>query len=100
MISLSDRLRGGVIGLLVGDALGVPYEFHRRMTLLLAQRSNLTLPRTFVAHKLPYSLGPGPTIVPPALALLASRNHCGKLDVDDFGRRLVNCYEPGYASRF
>jgi ADP-ribosylglycohydrolase len=23
-----DRVRGGVYGLLVGDALGVPYEFH------------------------------------------------------------------------
>lgn len=99
MISLSDRLRGGVIGLLVGDALGVPYEFHQPDD---TPRSEIEFepPRTFVAQTLPSSLGPGPTIVPPALALLASRNHCGKLDVDDFGRRLVNCYEPGYASRF
>ncbi len=28
MLSLSDRLEGGILGLLVGDALGVPYEFH------------------------------------------------------------------------
>lgn len=24
----TDRIRGAVLGLLVGDALGVPYEFH------------------------------------------------------------------------
>ena len=28
MATRSEQLRGGVIGLLVGDALGVPYEFH------------------------------------------------------------------------
>jgi hypothetical protein len=27
-VSLEDRIRGGLYGLLVGDALGVPYEFH------------------------------------------------------------------------
>ena len=26
-LALSDRLSGGLVGLLVGDALGVPYEF-------------------------------------------------------------------------
>ena len=26
--SLQDRIEGGLLGLLVGDALGVPYEFH------------------------------------------------------------------------
>ncbi|MDQ1811823.1 ADP-ribosylglycohydrolase family protein [Massilia sp. CCM 9210] len=24
-----ERLAGGIVGLLVGDALGVPYEFHK-----------------------------------------------------------------------
>ncbi len=28
MPSLDDQISGGLIGLLVGDALGVPYEFH------------------------------------------------------------------------
>jgi len=30
MISSKDRIAGGLFGLLVGDALGVPYEFHER----------------------------------------------------------------------
>ncbi|MDD9935046.1 MAG: hypothetical protein OXT09_15650 [Myxococcales bacterium] len=25
---MRDRLEGGLLGLLIGDALGVPYEFH------------------------------------------------------------------------
>jgi ADP-ribosyl-[dinitrogen reductase] hydrolase len=28
MVSKQERITGGLIGLLVGDALGVPYEFH------------------------------------------------------------------------
>jgi ADP-ribosyl-[dinitrogen reductase] hydrolase len=27
MPTLSERIEGGLVGLLVGDALGVPYEF-------------------------------------------------------------------------
>lgn len=23
-----DRIKGGILGLIIGDALGVPYEFH------------------------------------------------------------------------
>jgi hypothetical protein len=29
MLTRAERIGGGLIGLLVGDALGVPYEFHR-----------------------------------------------------------------------
>jgi ADP-ribosyl-[dinitrogen reductase] hydrolase len=29
MVTLPERLEGGLDGLLFGDALGVPYEFHR-----------------------------------------------------------------------
>jgi ADP-ribosyl-[dinitrogen reductase] hydrolase len=28
MLTLRERIEGGIYGLLVGDALGVPYEFH------------------------------------------------------------------------
>jgi hypothetical protein len=28
MKTLGDRIEGGIYGLLIGDALGVPYEFH------------------------------------------------------------------------
>jgi ADP-ribosyl-[dinitrogen reductase] hydrolase len=28
MATIKERIEGGIYGLLVGDALGVPYEFH------------------------------------------------------------------------
>ena len=96
MTSLADRLRGGLVGLLVGDALGVPYEFHQ---------PNDIPPRSEIEFEPPPYFRRSHDTVPPgswsddgaqALALLASLNHCGKLDVDDFGRRLVNWYESGY----
>ena len=96
MPSLSDKLRGGLIGLLVGDALGVPYEFHQPTDLP---------PLTEIEYEPPSSFRRSHGAVPPgtwsddgaqALSLLASLNHCGKLDVDDLGRRLINWYESGY----
>jgi ADP-ribosylglycohydrolase len=30
---IKDRIKGGIVGLLVGDALGVPYEFHNRISI-------------------------------------------------------------------
>jgi ADP-ribosylglycohydrolase len=27
-VTRNDAIRGGMLGLLMGDALGVPYEFH------------------------------------------------------------------------
>ena len=96
MVALKDRLRGGLIGLLVGDALGVPYEFHQSIDIP---------PRAEIEFNPPNGFHRSHNTVPPgtwsddgaqALALLASLNHCGKLDVDDFGRRLVNWYESGY----
>lgn len=29
-LTKDEKIRGGIVGLLVGDALGVPYEFHPR----------------------------------------------------------------------
>ncbi len=30
---LTKQIKGGIVGLLVGDALGVPYEFHERQSI-------------------------------------------------------------------
>jgi ADP-ribosylglycohydrolase len=83
-------------GLLVGDALGVPYEFHGAGELPGADAIEMEPPPGFRrAH-------PG---VPPgtwsddgahALCLLASLEHCGRLDVGDLARRLLNWYQFGY----
>lgn len=95
MATLSDRLAGGLLGLLVGDALGVPYEFQRPEDLpprhLLefeppegARRAHRVLPGTWSDDGAQ------------ALALLASLLECGRLDLADLGQRLVAWYDEGY----
>jgi ADP-ribosyl-[dinitrogen reductase] hydrolase len=95
MTTHEERIAGGLWGLLIGDAVGVPYEFHAPDALPPPHALEMTPPPSFRrAH-------PG---VPPgtwsddgaqALALLASLLECGRLDLTDFGRRLVAWYERG-----
>lgn len=91
-----ERIRGGIWGLLVGDALGVPYEFHPPHQLPPREAIAMTPPPGFPrAH---------PTVAPgtwsddgaQALALLDSLLDQGTLDLVDFGSRLVNWYRQGY----
>ncbi len=94
-IPLNERIEGGLIGLLVGDALGVPYEFHPPHSIPPLDQIEFVPPRGFSrAH----------TSVPPgtwsddgaqALALLASLLDQGKLDQEDLGRRIVAWYQHG-----
>jgi len=92
---LSERISGGLVGLLIGDALGVPYEFHPASDIPAISEIELDPPPNFRrAHNVP--AGTWSDDGAQALILLASLNHCSKLDLDDFGRRLVNWYEHGY----
>lgn len=95
-LGLAERLRGGLLGLLVGDALGVPYEFKPPTRIPAYELIEMVPPAGF-ARTYPE--------VPPAtwsddgaqaLCLLASLLHCGRLDIDDLGRRLVNWLRNGY----
>jgi len=96
MTTRPERLAGGLVGLLVGDALGVPYEFHAPEHLPPAEQIEFTPPLGFVrAH----------TGTPPgtwsddgalALCLLDSLLACGRFDADDLGQRFVRWYENGY----
>lgn len=94
MATEEDRISGGLYGLRVGDALGVPYEFTRA---------------TDIPHDIDYTPPPGfrrahPGVPPgtwsddgaQALCLLASLLDQGHLDADDFGRRLLDWLNVGY----
>ncbi|OJT19887.1 hypothetical protein BO221_32285 [Archangium sp. Cb G35] len=96
MPARQERIEGGLYGLLIGDALGVPYEFHPP-----AQIPELAL----LEFEPPPGFSRAHGGVPPgtwsddgahALCLLASLLYRGTLDVEDLGRRLVNWYELGY----
>jgi ADP-ribosyl-[dinitrogen reductase] hydrolase len=96
MPTRQERIEGGLYGLLIGDALGVPYEFHPPAAIPIPRLIEFEPPPDYPrAHE----------GVPPgtwsddgahALCLLASLQYRNGLDLEDLGRRLVNWYELGY----
>jgi ADP-ribosylglycohydrolase len=95
MPSRTDRIAGGLLGLLVGDALGVPYEFHSPADIPPLDEIELEPPAGFEAS---HGVAPGTFSDDGAhaLCLLASLLDCGALDPKDFGRRLVDWFDRGY----
>lgn len=90
-----NRIEGGLLGLLIGDALGVPYEFHPASQIPPLAQIEFAPPEGFHrAHHTP----PGTWSDDGALALclLASLLECSRFDADDLGRRFVAWYERGY----
>ena len=95
MITREDHLAGGLLGLLVGDALGVPYEFHAPEEVPPLALIEFEAPPGYdVAH---WKVPPGTWSDDgaQALALLASLQACHQLDLDDLGRRLLAWYDAG-----
>lgn len=95
-IPIADRIAGGLIGLLVGDALGVPYEFTPPERIPPLHEIEMEPPPGFHRAHAGTPCGTWSDDGAQALCLLASLLHCGRLDLDDFGRRLVNWRDLGY----
>jgi ADP-ribosylglycohydrolase len=96
MPTREERLAGGLIGLLVGDALGVPYEFHAPDQVPPPEQIEYAPPAGFMrAH---YQTPPGTWSDDgaQALCLLDSLLACGRFDAEDFGKRLVRWLDTGY----
>lgn len=91
-----DRVLGGLFGLLVGDALGVPYEFSRPESLPRTDLIEMDPPTGFRRAHPSAPRAAWSDDGSQALCLLASLLHCSRLDLDDFGRRLVNWWNRGY----
>ena len=96
MPGLNERIEGGLVGLLVGDALGVPFEFHSPQEIPPLAEIEFELPQGFKRSHGGVLSGTWSDDGAHALILMASLIHSGKLDLDDFGRRLVNWYNHGY----
>jgi ADP-ribosyl-[dinitrogen reductase] hydrolase len=96
MLTRDQKIQGGMWGLLVGDALGVPYEFHGPQQIPPFDEIEFEPPSNFArAHR----------GVPPgswsddgahALCLAASLLYRDQLDPEDLMRRLTNWNEFGY----
>lgn len=90
-----DRVEGGLLGLLIGDALGVPYEFHAASEIPPQPQIDFMPPPNF---KRSYHVEPGTWSDDGAMALclLDSLLVRGQLDPDDLGQRFVAWSEQGY----
>ena len=96
MISFQDRISGGLIGLLIGDALGVPYEFHEPEDLPPRSELEFEPPDGFKRAHAGVKPGTWSDDGAQALCLLASLLHCQKLEPQDLGSRFISWYEHGY----
>lgn len=90
-----DRIEGGLLGLLIGDALGVPYEFHIASQIPPLEQIDFTPPEDFSPwhHVRPGTWSDDGSL---ALCLLASLLDCDRLDMDDLGQRFVRWHDHGY----
>lgn len=96
MPTREERIEGGLLGLLVGDALGVPYEFQPPARIPAAPGIEFEPPPGYPRAHSGTAPGTYSDDGAQALCLLASLLECGRLDPDDLGRRLLAWYESGY----
>ncbi|HCJ41794.1 ADP-ribosylglycohydrolase family protein [uncultured Ruminococcus sp.] len=90
-----NMVKGGIFGMLVGDALGVPYEFHKAEDIPPYEKIEMTPPDGFMrAH---FSVAPATWSDDgaQALCLLDSLAEKGKFDLDDFSDRVLAWYDKG-----
>lgn len=95
-IDLKDRIRGGIVGLLVGDALGVPYEFHSRGSIPFFDEIEFEPPHWFRRAHSGVQIGTYSDDGAQALILLDSLLTRGKFDAQHFAEGLVNWYKSGF----
>lgn len=94
-LSLRDRISGGLFGLLVGDALGVPYEFCAASDLPDLAAIEFVPPQGFRRSHSSAPPGTWSDDGAQALCLLASLLERGCLDVVDFSKKLLKWYHEG-----
>lgn len=91
-----DRLAGGLQGLLIGDALGVPYELHDPLDLPPREQVDFDPPEGFPRSHEGVPPGTWSDDGAQALCLLQSLLDKGTLELGDFSRRLVNWADWGH----
>ncbi len=96
MPTRKERIEGGLVGLLVGDALGVPYEFSSPSELPTADRIEFEPPPDFRRAHSGTPCGTWSDDSAQALCLLDSLLSCGRFDATDFAGRLLRWQDDGY----
>ncbi len=91
-----NRTAGGIIGLLVGDALGVPYEFHDAISIPKFDEVEYEPPAYFRRSHAGVPIGTYSDDGAQALILLNTLLECGKFDAAHFAKGLVGWYDDGF----
>jgi ADP-ribosyl-[dinitrogen reductase] hydrolase len=91
-----DKIKGAIVGLLVGDALGVPYEFHARETIPASDEIEFEPPGYFRRAHAGVPIGTYSDDGAQALILLNSLLECDKFDARYFAKGLVDWYDNGF----
>lgn len=92
----SDAAVAGLCGLLVGDAVGVVYEFNAPEDLPDRHHIDMVPPADFMRSHAGVPPGTWSDDGAQALCLAASLLECGKLSLTDFADRLLRWYDTGY----
>ncbi|CAB3797392.1 ADP-ribosylglycohydrolase family protein [Pararobbsia alpina] len=92
----ADARIAGLVGLLVGDALGVPYEFHDPSEIPPRDRIEMMPPARFCRSHAGVPVGTWSDDGAQALCLLASLIECGRFSLPDFADRLLRWLDHGY----
>lgn len=95
-VEFEKRLRGGVYGLLVGDALGVPYEFHRPVDIPMMSDIEMIPPADFKRSWKHIKPGTWSDDGAQALILLENLVENGTLDYGLFVEKLIDWKDSGY----
>ena len=95
-LTMRDRIEGGLLGLLIGDAIGVPFEFHSPESIAAAGEIDLRPPASFDRAHAGTPPGTWSDDGAAALCLLESLLECDELDLDDLARRLLAWRDKGH----
>lgn len=90
-----SRIKGGLYGLLAGDALGVPYEFHSADSIPPFEEIEMTPPDNFNKTYPNVKAGTWSDDGAQALCLLNSLLENGRFSLTDFSMKLLAWYDTG-----
>lgn len=95
-MNYADKVKGGLYGLLVGDACGVPYEFVPPQCIPSFDEINVRPPKGFLRSYAHVPLGTWSDDGAQALCLMDSLITCDGYHPYDFSRRLLKWHDEGY----
>jgi len=96
MASYAQMVEGGLMGLLVGDACGVPYEFTPPEDVPPLDEIEMIPPKGFMRAYAHIPPGTWSDDGAQALCLLDSLITCGSYHPYDFSRRLLHWHDDGF----